>query len=179
MEIRKSMLKHQRTITTWIRTPLVFIIDQPPVLVRSSLSASSLYASIDLLGVRNLFDSSFMLSGNDHERKRIEGPERCVSIGAQWDDGNMKKTTRGQQPPGGQSKGECGYSDHSVNKYSMFVSRIMVRPDYFHCLCIQTKSLVTLLHVFAWTIHFSVFFIYSLIRGKKQPFLANGTHVFS
>ncbi len=38
-------------------------------------------------GVRNLFDSSFMLSGE------------------QWDDGNLRKTTRGQQPPGGQSKG--------------------------------------------------------------------------
>jgi len=38
-------------------------------------------------GVRNLFDSSFMLSGE------------------QWDDGNLRKTTRVQQPPGGQSKG--------------------------------------------------------------------------
>jgi len=38
-------------------------------------------------GVRNLFDSSFMLSGE------------------QWDDGNLRKTTRGHQPPGGQSKG--------------------------------------------------------------------------
>ena len=177
-EIRKSMPKRQRT-TTRIQTPLVFIIDRPPVLVRSSLSASSLYASIDLLGVRNLFDSSFMLSGNDHARKRIEDSDRYVYIGAQWDDGNMKKTTRGQQPPGGQSKGECGYGDHSVNGYSMLVFRIMVRPDYFHCLCIQTKALVTLLHVFAWTIYFSVFSIYSLIRGKKQLILADGTHVFS
>jgi len=39
-------------------------------------------------GVRNLFDSSFMLSGE------------------QWDDSsNVRKTTRGHQPPGGQSKG--------------------------------------------------------------------------
>ncbi|CAF3367667.1 unnamed protein product [Rotaria sp. Silwood1] len=38
-------------------------------------------------GARNLFDSSFMLSGE------------------QWDDGNLRKTTRVQQPPGGQSKG--------------------------------------------------------------------------
>ncbi|UJR28248.1 hypothetical protein I4U23_009498 [Adineta vaga] len=38
-------------------------------------------------GARNLFDSSFTLSGD------------------QWDDGNLRKTTRVQQPPGGQSKG--------------------------------------------------------------------------
>ncbi|CAF1636140.1 unnamed protein product, partial [Adineta ricciae] len=38
-------------------------------------------------GGRNLFDSSFTLSGE------------------QWDDGNLRKTTRVQQPPGGQSKG--------------------------------------------------------------------------
>ncbi|CAF4990196.1 unnamed protein product, partial [Rotaria socialis] len=38
-------------------------------------------------GARNLFDSSFMLSGE------------------QWDDGSVRKTTRVQQPPGGQSKG--------------------------------------------------------------------------
>lgn len=29
--------------------------------------------------------------------------ERC--LGEQWDDGNLRKTTRVQQPPGGQSKG--------------------------------------------------------------------------
>ncbi|CAF0875595.1 unnamed protein product [Adineta steineri] len=38
-------------------------------------------------GARNLFDSSFTLSGD------------------QWDDANLRKTTRVQQPPGGQSKG--------------------------------------------------------------------------
>ena len=39
------------------------------------------------LGVRNLFDSSFMLSGE------------------QWDDGAPRKPSRFHQPPGGASKG--------------------------------------------------------------------------
>lgn len=39
------------------------------------------------LGGRNLLDSSFTLSGD------------------QWDDRNQRKSTRVQQPPGGQSKG--------------------------------------------------------------------------
>jgi hypothetical protein len=117
LEIRKSIPKRQRTATTRIQTPLVFIIDQLPVLVRSTLSVSSGYASIGFLGVRNLFDSSFMLSGNDQQRRKIEGLERHLFIGAQWDDGNTKKTTRGQQPPGGQSKGECGYGDHSFDEH--------------------------------------------------------------
>jgi hypothetical protein len=38
-------------------------------------------------GGRNLLDSSFSLSGD------------------QWDDKNQRKSTRVQQPPGGQSKG--------------------------------------------------------------------------
>jgi hypothetical protein len=50
-----------------------------------------------------------MLSGND----RVYQSRTCFSLivlGEQWDDGNIRKTTRAQQPPGGQSKGmreEC------------------------------------------------------------------------
>ncbi|CAF4860382.1 unnamed protein product, partial [Rotaria magnacalcarata] len=32
-------------------------------------------------------------------------PFFLVFLGEQWDDGSVRKTTRVQQPPGGQSKG--------------------------------------------------------------------------
>lgn len=57
---------------------------------------------LDISGVRNLFDSSFTLSGS------------------QWDDANQRKTTRVQQPPGGQSKGWC--SPSTVSLSDLYVS---------------------------------------------------------
>lgn len=57
------------------------------------------------LGVRNLFDSSFMLSGNRSLQSEDRSKANEHSLGEQWDDGNVRKTTRVQQPPGGQSKG--------------------------------------------------------------------------
>ena len=42
-----------------------------------------------------------------------------ISLGEQWDDGNLRKTTRVQQPPGGQSKGKN-------NEYSFFTLNFSV-----------------------------------------------------
>ena len=104
MVMQKLVRKTKRIILILTCMPVVFIIDLQHVLVnwKSLLfySGKSIH-----LGVRNLFDSSFMLSGNWSEDCSKKLSALSLSLGEQWDDGNVRKTTRVQQPPGGQSKG--------------------------------------------------------------------------